>query len=248
VSWRLLPFRKAPAALNMAIDEAIAEAVRSGAAAPTVRFYGWSPSAVSIGCFQSIDDTVDVEECRRQGVDVVRRRTGGGAVYHDSEGEITYSVIAPEAVMGTDIPSSYRQVCGWIMDAISMIGLEPAYAPINDVLVGGRKVSGCAQTRREGVFLQHGTVLYDLDTGKMFSLLRVSREKISDKGLASPEQRVTSIKALSNVSRDELLAALERSFCRGKECAEAPLSKEEYSRARELAAERYGNDGWTFSR
>ncbi|MBI0584025.1 MAG: lipoate--protein ligase family protein [Methanomassiliicoccus sp.] len=245
--WRLLPFRRERASMNMAIDEAVSESVSSGGA-PTIRFYGWEPSAVSIGRFQRIEDEVDLKECAIHGVEVVRRRTGGGAVYHDRDGEITYSVIAPEEVMGKDIPASYREVCGWVIDALSDLGMTADFAPINDVTVAGRKVSGCAQTRRGGVFLQHGTVLHSINVRKMFSLLKVSDEKLSDKAIAAAEDRVTSVSALSGAGYGDLLSSLRRSFCRGRECREGSLSPDETARAVELAGCRYDDAGWTFSR
>jgi lipoate-protein ligase A len=229
----------------MAVDEAVAEAVRSSRSHPTIRFYGWEPSAISIGCFQSLSDEVDVGECARQGVDVVRRRTGGGAVFHDRDGEITYSVVAPEGIMGGDIPASYQEVCGWVVDALTDLGLRPKYVPINDIVVDGRKISGCAQTRREGVFLQHGTVLYSLDRQKMFALLKVNKDKVSDKGISTPEARVTAVSELTSASRADLLASLQRSFCRWKEWYEQPLSPAEGARAVELARGRYARPEWT---
>src|SRR3989344_9694956 len=95
--WRVLPLESYDAYMAMAIDEAISEAVAAGGE-PTIRFWSWKPSAVSIGYFQSLDEEVNIQRCYELGVDYVRRRTGGGAVYHDSKGELTYSVIAPEAM------------------------------------------------------------------------------------------------------------------------------------------------------
>jgi len=248
VRWRLLPFARHSAAVNMAIDEAVAESIGKGASPPTIRFYGWEPSAVSIGCFQSYNDEVDELACSLRGVDVVRRRTGGGAVYHDLDGEITYSVIAPLELMGEDITSSYREVCGWVIDALRALGIEPEYRPINDITVGGKKISGCAQTRREGAFLQHGTILYAVDREVMFSLLKVSAEKLSDKALAEAGDRITSVSELTSASRSDLLAALQASFCRWKEWYERPLMPPERSRVAELVRDRYGDPAWTRSR
>lgn len=246
--WRLLPFARYPAAVNMAIDEAISEAVAKGEVPPTIRFYTWEPPAVSIGCFQKVRDEVDVEECARRGVDVVRRRTGGGAVFHDSEGEITYSVIAPEDIMSKGVQASYREVCGWVIDALGELGVAAEYAPINDVIAGGRKISGCAQTRRDGVFLQHGTVLYDLDVERMFAVLRVDQLKLKDKAIAAARERVTSVRKLSGAEKAELLDSMQRSFCRGKDWDDGVLTSEEMTRASELARCRYGNREWTFLR
>jgi lipoate-protein ligase A len=92
--WRLLKLETHNAYMNMAIDEAILDARINGIVPNTVRFYRWNPSAVSIGKFQNIENEVYLENCLKHGVDVVRRITGGGTVYHDVEGEITYSVVA----------------------------------------------------------------------------------------------------------------------------------------------------------
>lgn len=175
----------------MAIDEAVIEGIRNGSSPPTIRFFAWEPCAVSIGYFQAIRDEVNLETCRELGIDCIRRWTGDGAVYHDHLGEITYSVIAPANMFPKNIIESYRLICGWLVKALGSLGIEAEFRPVNDILVGNRKISGSAQTRRGGVLLQHGTLLYDLET--MFSVLNVSRQKISDKMIQSAKERVTCI-------------------------------------------------------
>lgn len=248
MKWRVVDFEYWNAWMNMALDEAVGEAVGSGRSPSTIRFYGWNPSAVSIGCFQSIRDEVDLEACRRMGVDIVRRRTGGGAVYHDREGEITYSVIAPEEMVQKDINKAYETICGWIVDALDLMEITANFIPINDILVEGRKISGSAQTRRGGVFLQHGTLLYNISPGKMFSVLKVGCTKISDKNIASFEDRVTSILRHAKISKDRVLQELRRSFTKGKEWETGVYTEEERRRARQLVVERYSKDEWNFSR
>ncbi len=239
--WRLIGYSERDAALNMAIDEAISESVSAGGP-PTVRFYGWSPPAVSIGYFQSLEKEVNTARCREEGVSVVRRRTGGGAVFHDSE--ITYSVTAPEAMFPKDILASYREICGWIISSLSLLGIEATFKPINDIVAGGKKISGNAQTRRGGTLLQHGTILHSVDLERMFSLLRVSDEKIRDKMVAAARDRVTSVSSLSGASRDALYRALVRGFMEGKEFHEGELSAEESERAESLAGSRYRSREW----
>lgn len=241
--WRLLPFTAERGAMNMAIDEAVAEFVGLGVSPPTIRFYSWSPGAVTIGCFQSTEEA-DVDACSRLGVDLVRRRTGGGAVYHDPQGEITYSIIAPERLFGHDIQASYRQVCGHVIDALRLLGIGSRFRPVNDIEVEGRKISGSAQTRRGGVFLQHGTLLLSLDAEKMFSLLRPTAAKLSNRNV---NDILTSVGSLSDASRDEILEALRKGFLSSREWEASRLTSDEESRARELAV-RYRDDDWTFSR
>lgn len=245
--WRVMPYSENDAFMNMAIDEAVSESVAAGGP-PTIRFYGWNPSAISIGYFQSMKKEVDGERCGLEGVDVVRRRTGGGAVYHDRSGEVTYSVIGKEEMFPKDIIASYRLICGWVMDALVLLDMKPEFKPINDIIVNGKKISGNAQTRRGGVLLQHGTVLYSVDVDRMFSLLKVSDEKIKDKMISTVKERVTSISQQRIVPRELLSEALLAGFTRGKEFMESELTPEELSKAKALVESRYSRPDWNLMR
>jgi lipoate---protein ligase len=246
--WRLIGFEYHDAAMNMAFDEAVSNGIMRSTSPPTIRFYGWKPSAVSIGRFQSLVDEVDTAGCKELGVEMVRRRTGGGAVYHDTEGEITYSLIAPEGLMPMDINSAYQEICGFVVSALAAIGVEAQFAPINDILVNGKKISGSAQSRRHSVFLQHGTLLLDLDVKKMFTVLRTSRAKIAGKGISSAEERVTCLRAHSDASKKEILAELEKAFTSGKQFHYGSWSGIELREAKRLVSERYASDDWTRER
>ncbi len=242
MKWRVIPLATYDAFMNMAIDEAIAESVAMGKVAPTIRFYQWKPSAVSIGYFQSLQQEVQQQRCAELGVDVVRRRTGGGAVYHDKE--LTYSVIAPESLLPKGITESYHTICGWVVNGLKNVGIVGEFKPINDIIVKGKKISGNAQTRRDAVVLQHGTILYDLNVETMFSLLKVSQEKISDKMIQSVKERVTSVLEHANVSELELYEAMRKGFTENKEWEFGDLSGGEMERARQLAEQRYRTKAW----
>src|SRR5271157_312172 len=170
MKWRIIELEGHDAYFNMAADEAICEAVASKKALPTIRFYTWGPSAVSIGHFQSMHDEVDVAKCKRRGIDYVRRKTGGGAVYHDEYGELTYSIIAQQELFPKGIIESYKVVCGWVVNALSTLGIDAKFAPINDIIVDGKKISGNAQSRNKGMLIQHGTILHSLNMENMFSV------------------------------------------------------------------------------
>jgi lipoate-protein ligase A len=230
----------------MALDEAIMESVRKEASNPTIRFYGWEPSAVSIGIFQGVRNEVNLEACKSAGVDVVRRLTGGGAVYHDYHGEVTYSLIAPLDLFPINIIESYRLICDDINHALQLLGIDSVFSPINDILINEQKISGNAQTRRNGILLQHGTILYSVDVEKMFTLLNVSDQKISDKLIKSVKKRVTSVIDQSGVSMDELKTALIQGFTRNREFELGEYSDQEKLRAKELVKERFKNETWTF--
>lgn len=238
----------------MAIDEAIMIAVSEGTVLPTLRFYRWEPSAISIGTFQSMTDEVDVEKCKELGVDVVRRITGGGAVYHDKKGEVTYSIAVPlgHRLAPSDILESYKIICSGIIEGLKSLGIHAEFSPINDVIVNGKKISGNAQTRRKGVLLQHGTVLVDFDPETMFSLLKVPDEKIRDKKIKLVRKRVTSIRhELGKMLPLEHVAKqLRKSFQEALsiDLVEDGLTSYELKLAEKIAAERYQNHDWNFRR
>ncbi|MDZ4159257.1 MAG: biotin/lipoate A/B protein ligase family protein [Anaerolineaceae bacterium] len=244
MKFRMIPFQKFSAATTMALDEAIMESIRAGESLPTIRFYGWTPSAISIGYFQGLLNEVDLDACQAAGVDVVRRVTGGGAVYHDTDGEVTYSILGPVALFPANILESYAVICKDVTDSLGLLGIQSNFAPINDILVDERKISGNAQTRRGGIFLQHGTILYTVDVDRMFSLLTVSRTKIADKLIQSVKKRVTCVREHSSASIEELIDALQAGVSRQREIIPGDYTPKEIARARQLAQEKYGAQDW----
>lgn len=243
MKWRVIPLETNDAYTNMAIDEAVTD---SGE--PTIRFYRWKPSAVSIGYFQSLHDVVDIEACREDSIDFVRRRTGGGAVYHDYNGEVTYSIIGPLGEFPEDLTESYRVICGYVIDALASLGIESEFEPVNDVVTGGKKISGNAQTRRDGMLVQHGTILYDADPAQMFTYLRPEIDKVSDKIVEDVRDRVTSVKEEAGGDIQDTYRALRRAFTRGRDVYESGLTDEELEVVEEVVRERYTSDAWNFMR
>lgn len=251
--WRIIGLDIYDAYMNMAIDEALC-ILRSRDASPnTIRLYRWRPSAVSIGYFQILEEEVSLEACAELGFDVVRRMTGGGAVFHSYEGEITYSVIVDQGhpKIPDDIIESYKLICSGIVLALKDLGLSASFRPINDIEVNGKKISGNAQTRRRGVVVQHGTLLLDTDIRTMFRVLKVPKDKISDKMVKSVEDRVTTIKReLGHIDFVEVAEALKRGFERVFNIGLIPgsLSSEEEKLASRLKEEKYSTADWILKR
>lgn len=245
---RLLQTGHLDGATNMAIDETVLRRVASGKVPPTFRLYGWKPPAVSIGYFQSLVEEVDLEVCEECGVDIVRRITGGGAVFHDEE--VTYSAIAPENWGGLpeSIPESYEFICDGIIEGLKVLGVETHFQGLNDIAVGGKKISGNAQTRRKGVVLQHGTVLIGVDPERMFTLLRVPSEKTRKKLIKSAKERVTCLNEVlpKSVTFEDVVAALADGFekCLDLKFDKSTLGEEELSEAQELAKKKYATLEW----
>jgi len=252
-TWRLLKHVARSAYENMAIDEAILRHVAEGSSPPTLRFYRWRPSAVSIGYFQGIQQEVDLEACAAEGVDVIRRLTGGGAVYHDYDGEITYSLAVPDPYPGIprNVLASYDVLCSGLVNALTALGMSAEFKPINDIVVNGRKISGNAQTRRFHGILQHGTLLCEVDPLLMFRLLLVPDEKIRDKMIAAVEERVTSIKReMGAVDRERVTDALVAGFAQALDVDLVPgeLRDEELTLAERVRTERYESHDWIYKR
>lgn len=250
--WRLLLTGYKSAAENMAIDRAVLVAHSKGNVPPTVRFYGWNPPAISIGYFQRLNEEVDLDACKQNDVEYVRRITGGGAVFH--EDELTYSIVISEKhqSISKNILESYGSICGAVMNGLSHLSIESTYAPINDILVNGKKISGNAQTRKLKTVLQHGTILTDVNVEKMFSLLKVPNEKIKDKLITDVKDRVTSIKHQkeANIPFDEVADAMRKGFEEtfGIELILGDFTEEEKQLTEEFTINCFGNKTWNHQR
>lgn len=249
--WRLV-LLDGDGPFNMGLDEAILNSVSRGESPPTLRLYAFRPSAVTIGRFQRVRESVDLDVARRLGVPVVRRITGGGSVYHDEFGEVTYSVAAPVGLFPGSILDSYRVICSGLVKALGVLGLEAQFVPVNDVVVNGKKISGSAQVRRAGALLQHGTLMYATDLDTLASLLRAPREKLESHGVSSIRERVTtvSVEFGRRVSRGEVQEAMLKGFeeALGAEFERGEPTDREMVEAERLARERYGSDEWNLGR
>lgn len=250
---RFLDLKVNDAYTNMATDEALTKARGEGKAPDTLRFYRWKPSAVTLGYFQSVEDEVNLDALEHYGIDLNRRISGGGAVLNSETGEITYSIIMDEndSRISSDPTESYRYLCHGIVEGLAILGIEASFKPINDIVVGQRKISGNAQIRRYGAVLHHGTILVDYDAKQMFSVLKISDEKISDKLIKQAEERVTTIRKTlgRNVSFEEVRAAMEKGFAKALDVELEPGKLSGYEQ--DLVAqfrEKYASYEWRFRR
>jgi lipoate---protein ligase len=228
-----------PGAWNMALDETLLTNLVDHDN-PILRLYGWQPPCVSIGYFQSMEEEVDVLKCSSMGVDVVRRITGGGAVLH--EFELTYTFITKN--YPTNILESYQFICEPVVLCLDRLGYSARYVPLNDIVVDNKKVSGNAQTRKNNILLQHGTILLDVDVEKTFSMLKVPSEKIKDKMIKDVKARVTGI----NRSFEEVASNLKESFAEifGAQIITDTLSSKEKKYTEKLVIEKYSSRQWNW--
>jgi len=236
---------------NMAMDEAMLLLKDKGVIPNTVRLYVIRPSAVTIGYFQKLKEAVNLEYVTANNIPVVRRITGGGSVYHDEFGEVTYCVVSDISEFPGDVEDSYRKICGALVKAIEKLGLKAEFKPVNDVIVNGKKVSGSAQARKSKALMQHGTLMYDTDLQVLARVLRVPREKLKAHGVASIFERVTTLSRElgRKVRREEVVDALVKSF---EKELDIRLVRSNYLREeRKLAEElvkKYRSREWLYKR
>jgi lipoate-protein ligase A len=252
-TMRFLDLKVNDAYTNMATDEALTKARGEEKAPDTLRFYRWKPSAVTLGYFQSVEDEVNLDTLKRYGIDLNRRISGGGAVLNSAEGEITYSIVMDEndPRISADPTESYRYLCHGIVEGLKNLGIEAQFKPINDIIVGQRKISGNAQIRRYGAVLHHGTILVDFDAKQMFSVLKISDAKISDKLIKQAEERVTTIRKVldRNIGFEEVRAAMEKGFAKALDVKLQRGGLSSYEK--ELVAQyrtKYASNEWRFRR
>jgi len=252
--WRLLKLETYNAFMNMAIDEAVMKARIENRAPNTLRFYCWKPSAVSIGRFQSVQQEVQLDKCRKHGIDIVRRITGGGTVYHDSRDEISYSAVANKKDLeAPDITTVYAKIYAGLVEASKILGIKADFNKGNlktcpNLTINGRKISGSAQSHKKGVVLQHGTFLIDVNLEKMFTFLRVPWAKTCMEIVNVAEHRITSIKKelRKDVSIEEVKEALVRGFRKALNLMllEDELTLYEKELSGKLYKEKYVTDEW----
>jgi len=252
--WRFLQleFPDNPA-MNLAIDEAILDAVLEGRVSPTLRLWR-NDRSVIVGRFQRVRDEVDLDLCMREGVSVVRRISGGGTVYQDL-GNLNYTIVLTgedRLIKGLGIAESYRVLCSWLQRALKLMGLNPEFRPPGNILINGKKVSGSAQLRRKGGVLHHGTLLVNADLNLMKRVLKAWRDDYEGGVIVSASMPVTNLIDELEVEVDfnELKEVLRWSFEEtfSVRLVDERLTEFEKLVVEKLYKERYSRDSWNFSR
>ncbi len=213
--WRLLDTGLRSAAENMALDRTLLESAQAGAC-NTLRFLRFRPSAL-IGFHQSPSQELHLEYCREQGIDVSRRITGGGALYCD-EGQIGWELFLDRRTFDTaDMLAIAGRVCAMAVQGLRRLGIDAAFRPRNDIEVAGRKIGGTGGAFDGEALLYQGTVLVDFDVERMLKVLRIPREKLADKAIASARERITTLNELAGgrIPLEAVQEALTEAFGEG---------------------------------
>ncbi|MDI6786265.1 MAG: biotin/lipoate A/B protein ligase family protein [bacterium] len=256
---RLLITKECRAAYNMALDEAIFLYMgKNSIKIPTLRMYSWNPVAFSIGYFQRVEEVLNLKKCEDIGVDWVRRPSGGGAILHKKE--VTYSFITEANNEFSNISTSYAKINRAILETLKLFNLnfKTACYKIDsnkhhlcflefagiDILLNGKKVSGSAQRRRNGVVLHHGSIKLDIDVNLLKIISRTDEDEVLSK--------MTSLKRElgDNPGFDKVAEAITKSFEKvfEEEVIESVLMEEEIKIANELIESKYANEKWNYKR
>lgn len=246
--WQLVRGPALTPLQQLAVDQVLSEEVGEGRRGPTLRFWQWASPAIVIGSFQSVKNEVDLENAERYGFEVVRRISGGGAMVIEPASAITYSLYTPvELVQGMSFAESYAFLDDWVIHALRSLGIEATYQPLNDIASPAGKIGGAAQKRLgSGAVLHHVTMAYDMDGDMMTQVLRIGREKLSDKGVKSSNKRVDPLKSQTGLPRDEIIERLIATFRAGNTVTDGALTDAELARADALVAEKFATPDWLY--
>lgn len=268
--WYFVDSGHCTPAINMALDEAFMKWHRQGDIPPVLRFYGWQPAGLSVGYFQKVKGKIDLEGVQKHGYELVRRQTGGRAVLHDNE--LTYSVIVSEdhPDMPASVKEAYLIISKGLLEGFTNLGIHAEFAVPEgkldvegsavcfeepswyELIVEGKKAAGSAQTRKRGIILQHGSIPIDVDDVKLFDMFIYKNERIKERARKAFSNKAVAINQIaeSPVSFDETKDAFKKGFEKGLNIQLEPfeLSNEQWSEVERIAAERYQNDEWNYSR
>ncbi|MCX6502001.1 MAG: biotin/lipoate A/B protein ligase family protein [Microbacterium sp.] len=245
-SWEVVHEPPVSARMNLALDEVLTTRVGDGRRNPTLRLWEWNESAVVIGSFQSYRNEVDPEGAARHGFDVVRRISGGGAMLMAANSIVTYSLYVPASlVAGMTFADSYAFLDDWVLQALRSLGIDAVYQPLNDITGPHGKIGGAAQKRlANGGVLHHATLSYDMDGQVMTEVLRIGREKLSDKGTASAAKRVDPLRSQTGLPREAIIDRFIDTFTTLYGAVPGRITDEEYAEAEALVASKFATDAW----
>ncbi len=232
--------------LQMALDEVLAQEVGAGRRGPSLRMWEWERNAVVIGSFQSMRNEIDSEGAARHDITVTRRVSGGGAMFIQPGNTITYSLYVPASLVeGLSFEQSYAFLDDWVLGALRDLGIEATYVPLNDIASPAGKIAGAAQKRYiAGAVLHHVTMAYDIDASAMLEVLRIGREKLSDKGTKSANKRVDPLRRQTGMTREAIIDSFLAHFAGRYETTRGVVRDAELASAQALVAEKFGTEEW----
>ena len=227
---------------NMAFDEYCLESLPID---EPVFFLWQNRPAVIVGYNQEVNTEVNLDYLKEKGIDLVRRVTGGGAVYHDLE-NLNYTIVG----RSEDLERDYPQYAALMMKALQALGVPATLSGRNDILVDGKKVSGFAKRVCKNRLMVHGTLMYNVDVDVLTHVLNPSTTKLQSKGIASVRSRVTNLcnylPELSDIQafKNRLEEILSNNYLD----AEYKLSEADLANIQQLTDEKFATWEWNYGR
>ncbi|KZE47666.1 lipoate--protein ligase [Rossellomorea marisflavi] len=208
-------------------------------------FYINEPSII-IGKNQNTIEEINTDYVEKQGLHVVRRLSGGGAVYHDL-GNLNFSFITKD---DGDSFHNFKKFTEPVIEALNKLGVKAELSGRNDILAEGRKISGNAQFSTRGRMFSHGTLLFDSEMENVVSALRVKKDKIESKGIKSIRSRVANISEFleEKMTIEEFRSTLLKYIFNDSDVEEYVLTDEDWDRIHALSKERYQNWDWNYGK
>ena len=250
MKWRLVDSDLSDPAFTVAADEAIARARSENKVPNTLHFYRRNAPTISIGYFQEVEKSLDIKFCQQNNIHIVRRITGGSAIYADS-GHLIYGLAVGQDILPDGRNAAFEVVCGAIVQALSTLGVQAEFKPINDIMVNGRKISGSAQMKRWGIVLQHGTLVIENNNEMLVKALKMDIAKIEERN-QTPETYVTSLTEILGTAPDleKVKSAIIKAFQAifDIEFEESELTDYENELINQLIIDKYGNEEWNLKR
>jgi len=245
LEWELIPSSPQPPHMHMALDEVLLDRVISRARGPAVRFWEWTERALVIGSHQSVMNEVDLPAAWRLGFTVTRRMSGGGTMICEPDKTITYSMYLPaSAVAGISFRQSYAALDAWAVRAFVALGVPASYREVNDIMSPRGKIAGAAQARRRGFVLHHTTIAHSMQPGLVKQLIRVGRDRLSERGVRSAEKEVSPLAWFTPLGCREVTDHLERFVETAYHARRSTLSNAELADAQGLVESKYATPGW----
>jgi len=245
LEWDLIPYTPQSAHMHMALDEVLLQRVIAGERRPTVRFWQWVEPALVIGSHQSVMNEVDIIAAKELGFTITRRMSGGGTMLCEPDRTITYSLYVPAtAVAGLSFRQSYAALDAWTVRSFIALGVPASYREINDIISPRGKIAGAAQARRRAFVLHHTTIAHTMDPSLVPRLIRVGRDRLSERGVRSAEKPVSPLSWFTSTDCAGVARHMERSFASEFRVHESKVSEDELDAAHELESSKYSTAAW----
>ncbi len=269
-TWYYIDSGHQTPSFNMAVDECLLNWHSKGLIPPVLRLYGWKPAGLSIGYFQKTANKINLEKVEEKGFKLVRRLTGGRAVLHDDE--LTYSIIISEdhPCIPTSIKEAYLYLSKGILNGYQLLHIDASFHNQSlakstsssavcfeepswyELIVDGKKAAGSAQTRKNGVLLQHGSIPITINEEVLYDLFLYPSEAVKKRAQQGFKDKAISIQDVSSkvLSYDTVKTAFREGFEQALNLNLEPyqFNEQELTEIKTLQRDKYENDQWNLNR